>query len=422
MRKPIIGLLAAALVALFTGPVLAMTGNVPRAHAGCWTSGGVTCCAMPYYSHCTPIAPRMTQPARPAQPIQPARPVQPAPHPAPTVPVQAPPPIKPVIPAPPPVVPVMVTPKINPPIVAGPPHNSELMTAPKNLGASPQAVTAAKSAPAMRIDPANPPKPPTQTDFKQQVQNVVNAHSNDVVKADNQSLARPHHWDFVDYDNYHRPNLYNPLDKGMTFRYFDHGAYREAYVPAGGRLALDAATPVVYPFTAVGDDYLAAGSFFGGGFIPPLGWDGPPPADWTPPPGPEIYHDISAFVPAAEQAVQVGQVTVVGHDDSLPTGSQDTFLLDDSTLAWGQINAPGSKSQINVTKTQSLPSVGPIDNGSYLVQLAAHEQPAPADNTWWLWPLVGIGLVIAAGVVAWLYIRRKRDTDLMDADTTIIPV
>ena len=44
-------------------------------------------------------------------------------------------------------------------------------------------------------------------DFGQQVQNVVNAHSGnvDVVKAGNQSLVRPRHWDYIEYDDYGRP-------------------------------------------------------------------------------------------------------------------------------------------------------------------------------------------------------------------------
>ena len=50
----------------------------------------------------------------------------------------------------------------------------------------------------------------------------------------------------------------------MTFRYFYDGAYREVYVPAGGRIVLDVATAGVFPFTAVGDNYLASGSFYGG--------------------------------------------------------------------------------------------------------------------------------------------------------------
>jgi hypothetical protein len=41
--------------------------------------------------------------------------------------------------------------------------------------------------------------------------------------------------------------------------------------------------------------------------------------------------------------------------------------LDGSTLAWGQVNDPGSIAGIRVTRTQSLPGAGPTDNGSLLV-------------------------------------------------------
>lgn len=105
----------------------------------------------------------------------------------------------------------------------------------------------------------------------------------------------------------------------------------------------------------------------------------------------------------------VGQVEVVGHDDGKPADSQDTFLLDDSTLACGQVNDPSSGAQIRVTQTQSLPGVGPTDNGSYLAALATPQQPT---HRWWPWALGGGVLVIAVGLVAWMVIRRKRSTDL----------
>jgi hypothetical protein len=102
---------------------------------------------------------------------------------------------------------------------------------------------------------------------------------------------------------------------------------------------------------------------------------------------------------------------VVGHDDSQPAGSQDTFLLDDSTLAWGQVNDPSSSAQIRVTKTQSLPGVGSTDNGSFLVALAAlHEesaQPTQPTQPWWPVALGYGGLGIAMGLVAWMINRRK---------------
>jgi hypothetical protein len=263
---------------------------------------------------------------------------------------------------------------------------------PKGLEAPPESVTAAKNAPATRVDPANPPKPPTQQDFHQQVQNVISAHGGnvDVVKAGNQTLVRPRHWNWLDYDADHHPALYNPLTEAMTFRYFYNGARREVYVAAGSRVVLEVATTGTFPFTAVSDSYVASGSFYGG---------------TTPP---TVYQNVTASIPAANQSVQVGQVTVVGHDPNQPAGSQDTFMLDDSTLAWGQVNDPRDGGQITVTKTQPLPGVGPSDDGSFLVALATQEQPS--GNTWWLW-LVGGGVLVivaGAGLVAWIVVRRKR--------------
>jgi hypothetical protein len=406
MRKAIIRVLA-AVVALAAAPLIAVSGQVPKAYAYCFTTGNLFCC-IPPPRNCVYIA----QPPRPVQtPAAPPRPAPPPYVPPRPVPVQTPE-VKPPPPPPPPpptVVPV-VTPKINPP-APGAPRNTSLVTPPTRLAAPPQSVTAAKTAPPTRINPATPPKPPTPVDFNRQVQNVVSTHSTnvDVVKADNQTLARPRHWDYVDYDAYHRPTLYNPLTEAMTFRYFYNGANREVYVPAGGSAVLDVATPALFPFTAVSDSYLASGSFYGGGWIPPDGWSGgAPPPDYTAPASPQVYQDVSAYVPAVNQTVQVGQVTVVGHDGSQPAGSQDTFMLDDNTLAWGQITDPSSGAQIRVTKTQSLPGVGPTDNGSFLVALVAHEQPT--DNTWWLWPLGGV-LVIAVGVIGWVVIRRSRAED-----------
>ena len=327
----------------------------------------------------------------------------PEPAPPSVTPVQAP---QVVPPSPPP--PSTITPGL------GAPRNASLVAPPKALDAPPQAVAAAKAAPATRVNPAAPPKPPTQVDFNHQVQNVVNAHSGnvDVVKVDNQALVRPRHWDYLDYENdYHRPSVYNPLNQAMTFRYFYNGADREAYVPAGGRIVLDVATAGLFPFTAVGDSYVASGSFYGGASIPPEGGDGPPPPHYIPPAPPEVYHYVSAYVPADNQTVEVGQVEVVGHDDSQPAGNQDTFLLDDSTLAWGQVNDPSSSAQIKVTKTQSLPGVGSTDNGSFLVALAAlneeSTQPTQPTRPWWPMALGYGGLGLAMGLVAWMINRRK---------------
>ena len=398
MRKAIIAAVA-AIAAIALTPMLAASWEVAHADP-CCTEGDanarVGCITSPEYNiqQCLPGAgatpPQVTTQAPATRPVQTP---------------QAPPP-----PPPPSVVPVQ-TPKINPP-APGAPRNAAVVAPPNGLDAPPQSIAAAKATPATRIDPATPPPPPTQVNFGQQVQKVISAHSTniDVVKADNQALVRPRHWDYIDYDVYHRPMLYNPLTEAMTFRYFYGGDYREVYVPAGGQIVLDVASVGMYPFTAVSDNYLTSGSFYGGAYVPPDGWNGPPPPDYTPPPPPAVYHDVSAYIPADNQTVQVPQVQVVGHDDSQPAGSQDTFMLDDSTLAWGQANDPSSGSQITVTKTQSLPGVGPTDNGSYLVALATPQQPT---HTWWPWALGGALVVAAVGLLAWVVIRRKRSADLV---------
>jgi hypothetical protein len=115
-----------------------------------------------------------------------------------------------------------------------------------------------------------------------------------------------------------------------------------------------------------------------------------------------VYPNVSAYIPADNQTVEVGQVEVVRHDDSQPAGSQDTFLLDDSTLAWGQVNDPSSSAQIRVTKTQSLPGVGPTDNGSFLVALAALKEPTQPTQPWWPSALGYGALAIAVGLLAWM--------------------
>ncbi|OBK49382.1 hypothetical protein [Mycobacterium sp. 1081908.1] len=351
----------------------------------------------------------------------PPRPAQPAPSRVPVPTPEAPPelvPLPPVPPAPRPVPPSPSTPTPvpvqTPKLPPGSAGNASVVAPPKGLDVPPNAVADAKAAPATRINPARPLEPPSQVyDFSRQVQNVVDARGGnvDVIKADNQELVRPRHWDYVDYDDNHRPALYNPLSEAMTFRYFYDGAYREAFVPAGGRIVLDAAATGVFPFTAVGYSHVASGSFYGGAWIPPAGSSGPPPPSYNPPAPPEVYQDVAAYVAAANQTVAVGQVVVLGHDAGQPAGSQDTFLLDDATLAWGQINDPSSPAQIRVTRTQSLPEAGPTDDGGYLVALAALKAPAQHAEHWWPSALRYGGLAMAVVLIAWMIGRRNRRDD-----------
>lgn len=259
-----------------------------------------------------------------------------------------------------------------------------LVRPPRGLDASRQAIAAAKAAPPARVDPGNPPAAPTQADFNQRVQNVIsNQHAHiDVVNG----LAHPCHWDYIDYDQDRHPVLYNPLNDAMTFRYFYAGSYREVYVAAGSSVVLNVAVGGLYPFTAVGETYLTSGSFYGG-------WPSP------------LYHAVTAYIPAHDQTVQIGTVQQVGHDDTQPIGGQDTFMLDDSTLAWGQASNPTDGGQITVTKTQTLPGVGPTDDGKSLVDLAVPSRPSSAKAPWLIG--AGVALVLAAGAAV-LWGRRRR--------------
>nr|WP_163706998.1 hypothetical protein [Mycobacterium timonense] len=346
-----------------------------------------------------------------------------APSPVPQVPIPVyeppppPPPVQQPVVLPPPnagqnTVPVL---EINPP---GPdaPRNAPVVAPPRGLDAPSVAIASAKAAPVTRADPANPPKPPTEVDFNQQVQNVVSSHRQnvDILKIDEHRFVRPRHWDYVDYDDaYRRPTLYNPLNQAMTFRYFYNGAYQQLYLPRGARMVLDAATVGVVPFTAVGDSYVAAGSFYGGGSMPLNGYNGPPPPDYKPPPPPKLYENVVVSVPAKGETVEVGHVAVVGHDGSQPPGSQDTFLLDDSTLAWGQIdNSSSAPAQIRVIKTQPTPGVGLTDDGGFLVLLAVHHQePGQPHQSAWTMALRFGGFAVVVGLVAWLLNRRNRSSE-----------
>lgn len=421
-RRKALGIAAAAVIAFAPFSVVATTIGVaeaaPCAGAGSNPARCQWCQYLVAQYHTSNVCSQDAPPRR-AQP-------SPTPVQVPELPPYVPPSPEPVH-APPPIPPNL--PPTNPVATINPPgpdasRNVSVVAPPRGLDVPPQAVAAAKAAPATRVNPADPPKPPKQMDFNQRVQNVVSTHREnvDVLKVDNQRLVRPRHWDYVDYDDaYRRPALFNPLKEGMVFRYSYDGADREAYLPAGARIVLDAATVGVVPFTAVGDSWVAAGSFYGGGSLPTDGSNGPPPPNYKPPEPPKLYRNVLVAVPAADQTLEVGQVGVVGRDEGQPGGSQQTFLIDDSTMAWGEINDSSSSSaQIRVTKTQSLPRTGPTDDGNFLVVLAVHphEEPTQPPQPWWPSALGYGALGVVVGLTAWALNRKRSDDDVGEPVTT----
>jgi hypothetical protein len=291
-----------------------------------------------------------------------------------------------------------------------------------------EAIQAAKTAPAVVVDPAAPPPPPANvinvtnvtnvtnnnvtnnntqvTNIDSQVNNVeqVNIRDNRNVTTNN---WRPARWDYVDYDPYRRPVLYNPSGENVRYRYYYGGDYREAWVPPGGRIVLDIITAAVFPFTAVGSSFVSSGSFNGGGWTPPNdGYDGPPPPDWQPY-TPVTYDNAYVNVPAANQSLFVNQVTSVGHDDTQPVGQQDSFMLDGTTLGRGQISPDGRA--ITLATAQKTPGVGPVTNGVDLVNLATPLTAPAHDNTLY-YAGAGALLAVAAlmgGVFWWVWRRPK---------------
>ncbi len=287
--------------------------------------------------------------------------------------------------------------------------------APQGIPVSDESVRSARLAAATEVKPAEPP--PVRADFNAQVQAAVG------VNVDHDAdVYRPRHWDYVDYDEYHRPNFYNPLTTDMSFRYFYDGDYRTVIVPAGGHVVLDVDAQGVFPFTAVAGAYVAVGSFYGGAWLPPVGWVGPPPADWSPW-QPVVYTGVPVDVADTGQTVMVDKVTTVGHDDSLPPGQQDVFLLNDSTLARGTIqpSLAGGPPQVTLQQTQPLPGVSPWDNGQQYVNTAIKKPVTPANNRL-PWIIGGLAAVLAliGGLVAWIWRHPRGDHALANAPTEVV--
>jgi hypothetical protein len=295
---------------------------------------------------------------------------------------------------------------------------------PKGIPASAQAVEGARVAPPVYFDAAKPP--PVRMNFTQQVTQVVRVNNDR-----DRGFYRPRRWEYLDYDEYRRPVFFNPLATEMSFRYFLNGDYRTVVVPVGGRVVLDAVAAGVYPITVLAGDIVSVASFLGGGFVPPVGWVGPPPVDWQPF-VPATYSQVPVDFSGPGRTVMVDKVTVVGHDDSLPIGQRDAVMLDDSTLARGEIQAPppdGGTPVITLAQTQPLPGVGPWDNGQQYINTALETPTTPShSNLPWIIGGVGAVLALLGGIAAWVWKHPQGDhalvddapTDVIDAPTEML--
>lgn len=253
---------------------------------------------------------------------------------------------------------------------------------PPGIQASSDAVRSAKQN-LSQADPTNPPRSPDGKDATGKVRDAIEHHHVDVARGH----IYPRRWGFTDQDTDGNPLLVNPTSEGTTFRYFYQGSYQEAYVEAGSSVAFTGVTGV-FPFTAVSDSNVASGVFYGGA---------PPP----------IYQNVAAYIPAYGQTIRIGSVQIIGHDDGQPAGEQDAMMLNGATLARGQVNNPSDGGQVTVAKTQTLPGVGPTDDGKSLVDLASASQPQGHGMLGALAVLIGL-VALLGGIGAIWVIRRRR--------------
>ncbi|PEG34341.1 hypothetical protein CQY20_26055 [Mycolicibacterium agri] len=241
---------------------------------------------------------------------------------------------------------------------------------------------------------------------------------------------RDHHWDWdkkhwdkkirqwdrrwIEYDRWYRPVFFNPYRAPVRIVYVYDRAPRIVYLPPLSRVVVDAAALAAYSFTAVVLNAanlaadVAVGTFFGGGYVPPIG------APFVPPPPLLRYDNVPVQVRysnATYEPFRVRQIVDVG--DDVQYGGRKV-LLDGATPVWGQwATAPNGERQFEVHRTQQYPGLGEPQEaplpGDYQMQLASDES-AGIDHT-------QLYLVAAAGVVAGLgiaalglafYLGRRR--------------
>lgn len=205
-------------------------------------------------------------------------------------------------------------------------------------------------------------------------------------------------WDrnWIDYDQYYRPLIFNPFRDPVRIVYVYQDAPRIAIIPPLARIVLNVAQFAAYSFTAVvlntvntaanlintAVDFVstaanvAVGSFFGGGFVPNLGL--PLPA--APPPVLR-YDNVPVQVRYSQadyEPFRVRQIVDVG--DDVRYGGRKV-LLDGATPAWGEwTQSPSGERQFEVHRTQQFPGLGEPQEaplpGDYQMRLLSDESSA----------------------------------------------
>jgi hypothetical protein len=218
-------------------------------------------------------------------------------------------------------------------------------------------------------------------------------------------------WDrnWIEYDRFYRPIIFNPFRAPVRIVYALANATRILVIQPLERVVVDVAELAAYSFTAVvlgaanvvsdvanvAADVVnvAVGTFFGGGYVPAVG------APFVPPPPLLRYDNVPVQVrysDATYQPFRVNQIVDLG--DDVQYGGRKV-LLDGATPAWGQwTTSPTGERQFEVHRTQQYPGLGEPQEaplpGDYRLQLASDES-ADIDRS-------QMFLIAAAGIVAGL--------------------
>jgi hypothetical protein len=221
--------------------------------------------------------------------------------------------------------------------------------------------------------------------------------------------------DWVQYDEFYRPLIFNPFPDPLQVVYLLAGVPRILVIPPLGRIVTEVPQLGSYNFTALRLNAfgipidMAVGNFFGGGFDPGPGL--PPP----PPPPPVITKtDVPVkvkYTNAEYNPIRVKKVVDVGPD---PVVGETKVLLDGVAPAWGvwKQGETGER-EFEVHKTQSFPGMeepaeGPLP-GDYPLQLVSNSEPTGlgAKDVALIGGAVVVALLAVGAIVFTIFLGRR---------------
>ncbi|MUL65205.1 hypothetical protein BOO86_12070 [Mycobacterium sp. CBMA 234] len=226
--------------------------------------------------------------------------------------------------------------------------------------------------------------------------------------------------DWVQYDDYYRPVMFNPYRDPVRVVYMYRNAPRIVYIPPLQRIVMEVVDLAAYSFTAVVVNAVntavnvAVGSFFGGGYYPGIGMPLPPP-----PPPVLSYANVPVQVRYSDAVYQPFRVQrIVDAGDDVQYGER-RVLLDGVTPAWGQwTQSPSGERQFEVHRTQQFPGLdepreAPLP-GDYRLQLVNDQKGLDSPNKALTIAAVTCGLLSLGAIGLSVYIgRRRREVDVL---------